>query len=84
MSEPTGFTPAEVARRVAALGVIVNPAVVWSYLRARYLEQRPDGAAALTDTLLPVSADDLDDWLDDFLDGVEATRAKLIRGMNSE
>ncbi len=70
-----GYTPAEVARRVAALGVIVNPATVWAYLRARLQADHPGRAAP--PARLPVSEEELAEWLDDFLDGVERERARL-------
>ena len=82
--EQTGITPAEVARRMAAAGVIVNPATVWSYLRARYAERYPEGVAALPPALLPADEDEIAEWLDDFLDGVEAERTRLVRAMNPD
>lgn len=69
---------------MAAAGVIVNPATVWSYLRARYAERYPDDVAALPPALLPASEDEIEEWLDDFLDGVEAERTRLVRAMNPE
>ncbi len=75
MDSGEGFTPAEVARRVAALGVIVNPATVWAYLRARLRAEHPGIDAP--PTLLPVREAELAEWLEDFLDGVEQERARL-------
>jgi hypothetical protein len=84
MQTPAGFTPADVLRRVTAMGVLVNPAIVWSYLRTRYAERYPERAGALLPALLPVDEIDLEEWLDDFLDGVEAERSKLTRSMSND
>jgi hypothetical protein len=84
MAAHDGFTPADVARRVAAMGVIVNPAAVWSYLRTRFADRYPEQEAGLQPALLPVDENDLEEWLDDFLDGVEAERARLVRRMNEQ
>ena len=84
MAAHQGFSPADVARRVAAMGVIVNPAAVWSYLRTRFADRYPERAEQLPPALLPVDESDLQDWLDDFLDGVEAERARLVRRMNEQ
>jgi hypothetical protein len=84
MAAHEGFTPADVARRVAAMGVIVDPATVWSYLRTRFADRYPERADQLQPALLPVDEGDLEDWLDDFLDGVEASRARLVRRMNEQ
>ena len=81
MDEQQGFTPADAARRVAALGVIANPSAVWAYLRARLAERYPDRLVDLPPTSLPIDELDLDEWLDDFLDGVESERARLVRRM---
>jgi hypothetical protein len=77
------FTPADVARRTAALGVIINPATVWAYLRARFAERHPE-RVGVAPSVLPVSEAELDEWLDGFLDTVEAERARLARRMNPE
>jgi hypothetical protein len=74
-----GFTPAEVARRVAGMGVIADPAAVWRYLRARFAGRYPERVAGLSPGRLPVTEEDLDGWLDDFLDGVETERARLTQ-----
>lgn len=84
MDEQQGFTPADVARRVAALGVLADPAVVWSYLRTRLAERYPERQPGLSPARLPVPGTDLDEWLDDFLDGVESERARLTRRMNEQ
>lgn len=84
MQTPAGFTPADVLRRVTAMGVLVNPAIVWSYLRTRFAERYPEQVDALPAALLPVDELDLDEWLDDFLDGVEAERSKLTRSMSND
>jgi hypothetical protein len=81
MAHDEGFSPADVARRIAALGVIADPATVWAYLRTRLAERYPERLAGLSPARLPISADELGEWLDDFLDGVEAERAKLARRM---
>ena len=81
MSEPAGFTPADVARRVATMGVLANPAAVWAYLRTRLAERYPDRLVDLPPAALPIDELDLDEWLDDFLDGVESERARLVRRM---
>lgn len=78
-----GFTPTDVARRVAALGVIANPATIWVYLRTRLAAEHPERLADLPPALLPLDEDVLDGWLDDFLDGVEAERARLTRGLHA-
>ena len=83
MSEPRGFTPADVARRVAAMGVLANPAAVWAYLRTRLAECYPDRLVDLPPASLPIDEPDLDEWLDDFLDGVESERARLVRRMQA-
>ncbi len=82
MNEHNGFTPAQIARRVAAMGVLADPAGVWVYLRTRLAERYPERLADLPPALLPVGEDDLDEWLDDFLDSVESERSRLIRQMN--
>ena len=84
MDEQDGFTPADIARRVTAMGVLANPAVVWSYLRTRLAERYPERLAGLSPARLPVPAADLDEWLDDFLDGVESERASLTRRMTQQ
>ena len=76
------FTPADVLRRVAAMGVIANVVTLWSYLRARLTEEFPDRAAAARPTDLPIDEDTLADWLDDFVDTAEVQRAKLSRHLN--
>ncbi len=75
MDSGEGFTPAEIARRMAALGVIVNPATVWAYLRARLAAEHPGREAP--PGLLPAGEEELAGWLDDFLDGVERERSRL-------
>ena len=82
MNEPRPITPAEVARRVAALGVIINPATVWAFLRQRYAAAYPDRAPAPAG-VLQLADDELDEWLDEFLDVVEAERTKLTRAMQA-
>ena len=82
MDDQGGFTPADIARRVAALGVLVNPAAAWVYLRTRLAERYPERLDALPPALLPVDEADLEEWLDDFLDGVDAERSRLIRRMS--
>jgi hypothetical protein len=74
-----GFSPADVARRVAALGVIIDPATVWAYLRGRFAAAYPERAGAMPPALLPVAASELDEWLDGLLDAVDAERARLTR-----
>lgn len=78
------FTPADVARRVAALGVIINPATVWSFLRARFAQRYSERAAVTPPVSLQVSEAELEEWLDQFLDTVEVERARLARGMNPD
>lgn len=80
MDGPRPITPAEVARRVAALGVIINPATVWAFLRHRYALAHPERAAPAPAVLL-LSEDELQAWLDEFLDVVEAERARLSRAL---
>lgn len=84
MEQPPGFTPTDVLRRVTVMGVLVNPAVVWSYLRTRFAEEHPHRLAELAPALLPIEEAELDEWLDDFLDGVEMERSKLTRHMSRD
>ena len=81
-AEVTPFTPADVLRRVTAMGVLVNAVTVWSYMRTRLVAAYPERAALAAPDALPVDEETLADWLDDFLDGVESERARLIRRMN--
>ncbi len=78
MDVQDGFSPMDVARRVAALGVIADPAAVWAYLRTRLAESYPDRLAGLSPARLPIDETELDAWLDDFLDVMELQRAELI------
>jgi hypothetical protein len=81
MHEPPTFTPADVLRRVTALGVLANPVSVWSYVRARLAAEFPERAALTPPDALPVDDATLMDWLDDFLDTVESHRARLTRNL---
>lgn len=83
MNERRPITPAEVARQVAALGVIINPATVWAFLRHRYLSTYPDRSTEPAGAL-HLSEDELAEWLDEFLDVVEAERGKLSRAMQAK
>jgi hypothetical protein len=76
------FTPAEVMRRVTAMGVLANALIVWSYMRNRLAEAYPERAATAAPDALPVDEATFADWLDDFLDEAEAQRARLARAMN--
>jgi len=80
MDERRVFTPAEIARRVAALGVIINPATVWAYLRGRAAGTALDRVGP-TATELVATEEEVAWWLDEFLDVVEAERLRLTRNM---
>ena len=80
MDELRAYTPADIARKVTALGIIINPTIAWSFLCARYAEHHP-GATTATLTSLPIADLDLEVWLDEFLDHVEAERNRLSRNM---
>ena len=85
MSEqPRAFSPADVVRRMTALGVLVNVATVWAYVRARLAAEYPERAASARPDELPVDALTLADWLDDFLDTAETERNRLTRNLNPE
>jgi hypothetical protein len=81
---PAAFTPADVLRRVTALGVLVNLTTVWAYVRARLAAEFPERAATARPDELPVAAATLTDWLEDFLDTTEAERSRLTRNLNPE
>lgn len=76
------FTPSDVLRRVTAMGVLANALTVWSYMRARLEEEHPERAAAAGPAELPVAEETFADWLDDFVDTVEAQRSRLARRLN--
>lgn len=76
------FSPADVLRRLTALGVLANAATAWSYVRSRLAAEFPERAQLAGPIELPVDADTLDDWLDDFADSVEAERSRLTRNLN--
>ena len=84
MSEPpvSAFTPADVLRRVTAMGVLANAVTVWSYVRTRLEEAFPERAASAALDVLPVDEETLTEWLDDFLDTVETQRSRLARHLN--
>jgi len=79
---PPAFSPADVMRRLTALGVLANAVTVWTYLRDRLEAEFPERAATAAATALPVDEETLSDWLDDLVDEVEAQRARLTRAMN--
>ena len=76
------FTPADVLRRLTAMGVIANVVTLWSYLRVRLAEEFPERAATAGPTELPVHEGTLADWLDDFVGTAEVQRGKLARHLN--
>lgn len=84
MREPSVnvFTPADVLRRVTAMGVIANVVTLWSYLQARLAEEFPERVATTAPTELPVDEETLAGWLDDFVDTAEVQRGKLARHLN--
>ena len=86
MNEPPTepFTPAEVLRRVTALGVLANAVTVWSYVRTRLEVAFPERAATTAPDVTPVDEDTLAGWLDDFIDTVEAQRSRLTRHLNPQ
>ena len=85
MSEqPPVFSPVEVVRQVTALGLLVNVATVWAYVRARLAAEYPERAVNARPDELPVDARILSDWLDDFLDTAETERSRLTRNLNPE
>ncbi len=79
---PPPFGPADVLRRLTALGVLANAVTAWSYVRGRLATEFPDRAALAGPVELPVDAETLDDWLDDLADSVEAERSRLARNLN--
>lgn len=83
MNDVPSFSPADIARRVAALGLIADPTMVWAYLRTRLAEAYPERLTGLPDAALPVAEADLDEWLDDFLDGALQQRAELLRRIDA-
>lgn len=85
MSDRRGpFTPVDVLRRVTAMGVIASPTTLWSYLRGRLREADPALADAATAGELPVGEETLAEWLDDFVDAVDAERSRLSRRLNPD
>lgn len=78
------FTPADVLRRVTAMGVLANALTVWSYMRSRLEEEHPDRLATAGPAELPVDEETLAGWLDDFVDTAEAQRSRLVRRLNPE
>lgn len=82
MNERDGFTPVEVTRRLAALGVVVDPVVAWTYLRTRFVAHFPEQRERLAPASLPVDEALLAEWLDEFTDVVEDERRRLSRAMN--
>ena len=81
--EPTGgFTPADVLRRLTAVGVLANAVTVWSYMRSRLQQSFPERASNAAWDRLPVDEETLAGWLDDFVDSVETQRSRLVRHLN--
>jgi hypothetical protein len=76
------YSPVDVARRLALLGVVINPTVVWQYLRTRLADRYPERLQGLSPASLPVAEAELEEWLEDVIDEVEAERARLSRAMN--
>ena len=78
------FTPADVLRRLTAMGVLANVVTVWSYVRSRLETELPDRAAGAGPAELPVEEETLAVWLDDFADAADVQRNRLSRHLNPD
>ena len=78
------YTPSDVLRRVTAMGVLANALTIWSYMRSRLEESFPERVETAGPAELPLDEATFADWLDDFVDSVEAERSRLARRLNPE
>ncbi|MGI8552289.1 MAG: hypothetical protein ACR2PL_16110 [Dehalococcoidia bacterium] len=74
-------TPAELARRLAREGIIMNVATAWAFLRNRSKEEFPERPETADPAVLPLTNEEFSDLVDELLLHVDSLRSALSRSL---